>query len=192
VVPGVLFEGWACHFGPVWARLDVLEETLAISAAEDRCCSRGDAQGRGYGPAESDAGTFHGVGVFDQYRATWLHAQDVTQVFGETAVDRRALAQHGRGHAAMTDVTPVSSPSPKVPERFFDVGRRGTGPSSAGPCRRLLPLCAIYPRFQRLDQIITTLPQDLHAVLCVDRAGWWEDGAATARSRLPAHDSAWC
>jgi 1-deoxy-D-xylulose-5-phosphate synthase len=46
-------------------------------------------KGKGYAPAESDAGTFHGVGVFDPETGTTSKSakKTYTQVFGETAVE---------------------------------------------------------------------------------------------------------
>src|SRR5262245_66008385 len=69
VVPGVLFEELGLkYFGPIDGHdLDVLEETLSdLKRFEGPVLLHVVTEkGKGYGPAESDAGTFHGVGVFD-------------------------------------------------------------------------------------------------------------------------------
>ena len=69
VVPGVLFEELGLkYFGPIDGHdLDVLTETLSdLKRFEGPVLLHVvTKKGKGYGPAEGDAGTFHGVGVFD-------------------------------------------------------------------------------------------------------------------------------
>ena len=82
-------------------------------------------KGKGYGPAESDAGTFHGVGVFDPETGTTSKSsrKTYTQVFGETALEIAAqLPDVVAVTAAMTDNTGLKSFASKFPDRFFDVG----------------------------------------------------------------------
>ena len=191
VVPGILFEDLGLkYFGPIDGHdLDVLEETLRDLRRFERpvLLHVVTRKGKGYGPAESDAGTFHGVGVFDPESGATAKStkKTYTQVFGEAAVeiaDRipRAVAVT----AAMTDNTGLKAFAEKYPERFFDVGmaeEHGVTFSAGLAAGGMLPLCTIYSTFlqRAFDQIIHDVAvQDLHVVLCVDRAGLvGEDGA---------------
>jgi 1-deoxy-D-xylulose-5-phosphate synthase len=191
VVPGLLFEEMGFkYFGPIDGHdFDVLEETLSdLKRFEGPTLLHVvTRKGRGYGPAESDAGTFHGVGVFDpETGATSKSAKKTyTQVFGETAVE--IAAQEPRVvavTAAMTDNTGLKAFARRFPDRFFDVGmaeEHGVTFSGGLAAAGLLPITAIYSTFlQRgFDQIIHDIAvQDLHVVLAVDRAGLvGEDGA---------------
>ena len=191
VVPGQLFEEMGFkYFGPIDGHdLDVLEETLSDLKRFDgptllHVMTR---KGKGYGPAESDAGTFHGVGVFDPEtgQASKSAKKTFTQVFGETAVEIAERVPNAVAvTAAMTDNTGLKSFAKRFPERFFDVGmaeEHGVTFSAGLAAAGLLPITAIYSTFlQRgFDQIIHDIAvQDLHVVLAVDRAGLvGEDGA---------------
>jgi len=191
VVPGVMFEELGLkYFGPIDGHdYDLLEETLSDLRRFEgpvllHVVTR---KGRGYSPAESDAGTFHGVGVFDpDTGATSKSAKKTyTHVFGETAVE---IADRVPGAvavtAAMTDNTGLKPFAKKHPERFFDVGmaeEHGVTFSAGLAAGGMLPLCTIYSTFlqRAFDQIIHDVAvQKLHVVFCVDRAGLvGEDGA---------------
>ncbi|HEY6867918.1 MAG TPA: 1-deoxy-D-xylulose-5-phosphate synthase [Candidatus Eisenbacteria bacterium] len=191
VVPGQLFEEMGFkYFGPIDGHdLDVLEETLSDLKRFDgptllHVMTR---KGKGYGPAESDAGMFHGVGVFDPEtgQASKSSKRTYTQVFGETAVEiAERVPNVVAVTAAMTDNTGLKSFAKRFPQRFFDVGmaeEHGVTFSAGLAAAGILPLTAIYSTFlQRgFDQIIHDIAvQDLHVVLAVDRAGLvGEDGA---------------
>ena len=144
-------------------------------------------KGKGYLPAESDAGTFHGVGVFDPETGTASKStrKTYTAVFGETAVEIAArLPDVVAVTAAMTDNTGLKPFAKAHPQRFFDVGmaeEHGVTFSAGLAAAGLIPLTTIYSTFlQRgIDQIIHDVAvQDLHVVFCIDRAGLvGEDGA---------------
>ena len=191
MVPGVLFEELGLkYFGPIDGHnLDVLEETLSdLKRFEGPVLLHVmTRKGKGYAPAESDAGTFHGVGVFDPETgsASKSTKKTYTQVFGETAIE---LAERFPNvvavTAAMTDNTGLKGFAKKFPARFFDVGmaeEHGVTFSAGLAAGGLLPLTAIYSTFlqRAFDQIVHDVAvQDLHVVLCVDRAGLvGEDGA---------------
>jgi len=191
VVPGLLFEELGFkYFGPIDGHdLDVLQETFSdLKRFEGPTLLHVmTRKGRGYAPAESDAGTFHGVGVFDP--ETGLTSKSArptyTQVFGDTAVEiAAAIPEAVAVTAAMTDNTGLKSFARKFPERFFDVGmaeEHGVTFSGGLAAAGLLPITAIYSTFlQRgFDQLIHDIAvQELHVVLAVDRAGLvGEDGA---------------
>ena len=191
VVPGVLFEELGLkYFGPIDGHdYDVLVETLSDLRRFEgpvllHVVTR---KGKGYGPAEHDAGTFHGVGVFDPETGTTSKSsrKTYTHVFGETAVE---IADRHPDvvavTAAMTDNTGLKPFAKKHPDRFFDVGmaeEHGVTFSAGLAAGGMRPLCTIYSTFlQRgFDQIIHDVAvQKLHVVLCLDRAGLvGEDGA---------------
>jgi 1-deoxy-D-xylulose-5-phosphate synthase len=191
VVPTVLFEEMGLkYFGPIDGHdLGVLEETLSDLKRFDQpvLLHVMTQKGRGYAPAEQDASTFHGVGVFDPETGTATKGarRTYTQVFGETAVligDQ--LPRSVAITAAMTDNTGLKAFAKRYPARFFDVGMAeehavtfAAGLAAEG----ILPLTTIYSTFlQRgFDQIIHDVAvQNLKIVLCVDRAGLvGEDGA---------------
>ena len=191
VVPGVLFEELGFkYFGPIDGHdFDVLEETLSDLKRFDEpvflhVLTR---KGKGYGPAENDARTFHGVGTFDPESGTASKGgkKTYTHVFGETALAiAEKLPNAVAVTAAMTDNTGLKPFSQKFPDRFFDVGMAEehavtfSGGLAGGG---MLPLTTIYSTFlqRAFDQIIHDVAvQELKIVLCVDRAGLvGEDGA---------------
>jgi len=191
VVPGVLFEELGFkYFGPIDGHdFDVLAETLSDLRRFEvpvllHVVTR---KGRGYGPAEGDARTFHGIGTFDPDTGTAAKGgkKTYTHVFGATAIEiAERLPEVVAVTAAMTDNTGLTPFSQRFPDRFFDVGMAeehavtfSAGLAAGG----LLPLTAIYSTFlqRAFDQIIHDVAvQDLRMVLCVDRAGLvGEDGA---------------
>jgi len=191
VVPGVLFEELGLkYFGPIDGHdYDVLEETLSdLKRFEGPVLLHVvTTKGKGYGPAEGDAGTFHGVGVFDPETGTTSKSskKTYTHVFGETAIEiAERLPDVVAVTAAMTDNTGLKSFAKKFPDRFFDVGmaeEHGVTFSAGLAAGGMVALTAIYSTFlqRALDQIIHDVAvQNLHLVLCVDRAGLvGEDGA---------------
>jgi 1-deoxy-D-xylulose-5-phosphate synthase len=191
VVPTVLFEEMGLkYFGPIDGHdLDVLEETLSDLKRFDEpvLLHVVTKKGKGYTPAENDACTFHGVGVFDPETGTASKGskKTYTHVFGETALlIGERIPNAVAVTAAMTDNTGLKPFSIKFPDRFFDVGMAeehavtfSAGLSAGG----LLPLTTIYSTFlqRAFDQIIhDAAVQGLKIVLCIDRAGIvGEDGA---------------
>ena len=191
VAPGVLFEELGLkYFGPIDGHnLPVLEETLSdLKRFEGPVLLHVVTQkGRGYGPAEGDATTFHGVGVFDPDTGTASKGAKKTysHIFGETAVlIGERMPKAVAITAAMTDNTGLNKFAKAFPERFFDVGmaEEHAVTFSAGlACEGLVPLTTIYSTFlqRAFDQIIHDVAvQDLKIVLCLDRAGIVGDDGA--------------
>jgi len=144
-------------------------------------------KGRGYGPAETDSSTFHGVGVFDPDTGTASKGAKKTysHVFGETALMiGERMPQTVAITAAMTDNTGLGKFAKAFPDRFYDVGmaEEHAVTFSAGlACEGLTPLTTIYSTFlqRAFDQIIHDVAvQDLKIVLCLDRAGLVGDDGA--------------
>ena len=191
IVPGVLFEELGIkYYGPIDGHdLDLLMDTLAElkQVPGPVLLHVVTRKGKGYAPAEGDATSFHGIGMFDPETGSTSKssARTYTHVFGETAI---AIAKHFPNAvavtAAMTDNTGLKPFSKQFPDRFFDVGMAeehavtfSAGLAAGG----LLPITAIYSTFlqRAFDQIIHDVAvQDLRIVLAVDRAGLvGEDGA---------------
>jgi len=191
VVPGILFEELGFkYFGPIDGHdYDVLEETLSDLRRFEgptllHVVTR---KGKGYAPAEGDATSFHGIGVFDPETGvpTKGSRKTYTHVFGETALEIAArIPEVVAVTAAMTDNTGLKPFALKYPQRFFDVGMAEehavtySGGLAAGG---LKPITAIYSTFlqRAFDQILHDVAvQDLGILLAVDRAGLvGEDGA---------------
>jgi 1-deoxy-D-xylulose-5-phosphate synthase len=190
VVPGVLFEELGLkYYGPIDGHdLDLLTHTLTElkEVPGPALLHVVTKKGKGYAPAETDAGTFHGVGVFDPETGTTSKSarKTYTHAFGETAVEIAAkLPDVVAVTAAMTDNTGLKPFAKQFPERFFDVGmaeEHGVTFSAGLAAAGMIPLTTIYSTFlQRgIDQIIHDVAvQDLHVVFCLDRAGLvGEDG----------------
>jgi 1-deoxy-D-xylulose-5-phosphate synthase len=191
VLPGILFEELGLkYFGPIDGHdLGVLEETLSDLKRFDQpvLLHVVTRKGRGYDPAERDASTFHGVGVFDPEtgEASKGGRRTYSHVFGETAVMiGERIPNAVAVTAAMTDNTGLTGFAKRIPERFFDVGmaEEHAVTFSAGlAAEGMLPFTAIYSTFlqRAFDQILHDAAiQDLKIVLCLDRAGLvGEDGA---------------
>jgi len=191
VVPTVLFEELGFkYFGPIDGHdYDVLVDTLSdLKRFEGPTLLHVvTTKGKGYGPAELDKTTFHGVGVFDPETgaASKGSKKTYTNVFGETAVEIGAQQPEVVAvTAAMTDNTGLKAFSLQFPDRFFDVGmaeEHAVTFAAALAANGLVPLTAIYSTFlqRAFDQIIHDVAvQGLSVVLAVDRAGLvGEDGA---------------
>jgi 1-deoxy-D-xylulose-5-phosphate synthase len=191
MVPGVLFEELGLkYFGPIDGHdLDVLVETLSdLRRFEGPVLLHVvTKKGKGYAPAENDAGMFHGLGTFDPETGavTKGKGRSYTQVFAETAVEiARELPDVVAVTAAMTDNTGLKPFAKEFPDRFFDVGmaeEHGVTFSAGLAAGGYLPLCTIYSTFlqRAIDGIIHDVAvQGLSVVFCLDRAGIvGEDGA---------------
>ena len=143
-------------------------------------------KGRGYAPAESNPGKFHGVGKFDP--ATGLTAQKKTVTFSEAFGRELTLlaAQDDRIcaiTAAMPGGTGLSVFKEAYPKRLFDVGiAEQHAVSMAGGLAKqgMRPVVALYSTFlqRSYDMILHDVGMlNLPVVFAVDRAGLvGEDG----------------
>jgi 1-deoxy-D-xylulose-5-phosphate synthase len=184
--PGMIFEAMKFNYlGPVKGhRLDHLIETF-----ENVKNLRGPVlvhvlttKGKGYGPAENDPTSFHGLGKFDP--DTGIATKSVsevpsyTQVFGETLV---RLAQENKNIAAITaampDGTGLVDFRAKFPDRFFDVGicEQHAVTFAAGlALEGMRPVATIYSTFlqRAYDQVLHDVClQKLPVVFALDRGG---------------------
>lgn len=136
-------------------------------------------KGKGYGYAENDPKSFHGVSAFDvETGEPRSSGESYSNIFGrkmcEIAMQEKRLCAIT---AAMSIGTGLSAFSKKFKDRFFDVGiaeEHAVTFASGLAANGMLPVFAVYSTFlQRgYDQILHDAAlQKLHIVLCIDRAG---------------------
>jgi 1-deoxy-D-xylulose-5-phosphate synthase len=139
-------------------------------------------KGKGYGYAEDDPVTYHGVKEFDvatgQFKAVSAPAPTFTDVFADTLIEAAREDERIVGiTAAMPGGTGLARFEKAFPNRFFDVGiceqhavTLGAGMAADG----LKPVCAIYSTFlqRAYDQYLHDVClQNLPVVFAIDRAG---------------------
>ena len=154
-------------------------------------------KGKGYAPAENDQTAWHAPGEFNV--ESGVRNQDSGQnttplwqeVFGET------LLELAKGNEKIVGITPampsgcsMSIMQKEMPDRVFDVGiAEGHAVTfSAGLAKAgMLPYCNIYSTFlqRAYDNIVHDVAlQNLHVVLCIDRAGIVGNDGATHHGLL--------
>ena len=137
-------------------------------------------KGKGYKPAEENPDRYHGVSSFKIETGEPLKKKsgDYSSVFGDALVE---LAKENKNivaiTAAMTAGTGLTKFKNIFTNRFFDVEiaeqhaiTMAAGMSVAG----LVPVVALYSSFlqRAYDQVIHDVcMQNLHVVICIDRAG---------------------
>jgi len=147
-------------------------------------------KGKGYGFAEDDPDSYHGVGSFsvDGGLANLRLAEQAgkqerrltfTESFSKAVLaacerDKRVVAVT----AAMRTGTGLSALAQKFPDRFFDVGiaeEHAVTFAAALAARGLKPVVAVYSTFvqRAVDQVIHDAAlQKLPVILALDRAGF--------------------
>lgn len=137
-------------------------------------------KGKGYKPAEENPDSFHATGPFnvEDGKAKKEKTLDYSAVFGNKLIK---LAEKNKNivaiTAAMKDGTGLREFANKYPERFFDVGiaEQHAITFAAGLAKEgMIPVVPIYSSFYQrcYDQVIHDVcMQNLHVVMCVDRAG---------------------
>ena len=154
-------------------------------------------KGKGYAPAENDQTVWHAPGEFDV--ESGVRSQESGQnpvplwqeVFGETLLE---LAKRNDKIVGITPAMPsgcsMSIMQKELPDRVFDVGiAEGHAVTfSAGLAKEgMLPYCNIYSTFMQraYDNIVHDVAlQNLHVVLCIDRAGIVGNDGATHHGLL--------
>ena len=156
-------------------------------------------KGKGYAPAENDQTVWHAPGEFNvasgerlQVTGDGLRVPPLWQeVFGEK------LLELAKGNEKIVGITPampsgcsMSIMQKELPDRVFDVGiAEGHAVTfSAGLAKAgMLPYCNIYSTFlqRAYDNIVHDVAlQNLHVVLCIDRAGIVGNDGATHHGLL--------
>jgi 1-deoxy-D-xylulose-5-phosphate synthase len=161
-------------------------------------------KGKGYAPAENDQTVWHAPGEFDvttgERRSDNSKIQEFEdskipplwqEVFGETLLE---LAKENERIVGITPAMPsgcsMSIMQKEMPDRVFDVGiAEGHAVTfSAGLAKAgMLPYCNIYSTFMQraYDNIVHDVAlQNLHVVLCIDRAGIVGNDGATHHGLL--------
>ena len=154
-------------------------------------------KGKGYAPAENDQTVWHAPGEFDV--ESGIRNQESGQntpplwqeVFGETLLE---LAKKNEKIVGITPAMPsgcsMSIMQKELPDRVYDVGiAEGHAVTfSAGLAKAgMLPYCNIYSTFlqRAYDNIVHDVAlQNLHVVLCIDRAGIVGNDGATHHGLL--------
>ena len=135
-------------------------------------------KGKGYSIAEKNPDKYQSVPSFDINTGTLVKEKDYSEVFGDKLIE---LAQKNKNIVAITAAMATGTGLSKFKElyldRFFNVeiAEQHALTMAAGMAKSgLTPVVAIYSSFlQRgYDQIIHDIcMQNLHVVICVDRAG---------------------
>ncbi|MDQ7001522.1 MAG: 1-deoxy-D-xylulose-5-phosphate synthase [Ghiorsea sp.] len=139
-------------------------------------------KGLGYEPAEEDPETWHGLGPYCLKSGSPIkneHApKTYTQAFGDTLID---LAKDDASIVAITAAMPggtgLSKFAKVYPDRCIDVGiaeQHALTFAGGLACSGMKPVVVIYSTFlqRAYDQIIHDICiQNLHVVMCLDRAG---------------------
>lgn len=136
-------------------------------------------KGKGYQPAEETPSDYHGVGSFDpETGLSQGGSASFSAVFGETLTGLAAEDPHICAiTAGMRSGTGLDAFALDYPSRFFDVGiAEGHAVSMAAGLAKqgMIPVFAVYSTFlqRAYDMILQDIAlQQLHVVLCVDRAG---------------------
>ena len=184
VLPNMMFEDLGFKYlGPVDGN-DIEKLEAMLSRAKDLTgpilihCKT--IKGKGYKYAEENPDKYHSTSSFNIETGKPLKSKkaDYSKVFGEKLVD---LAKDNKKivaiTAAMTEGTGLAKFKEKYPERFFDVeiAEQHALTMAAGMAMEgITPVIAIYSSFlqRAYDQIIHDIcMQNLHVVICADRAG---------------------
>lgn len=184
ILPNMMFEDIGFKYlGPVDGNdMEKVEEMLKkakdLSGPVLIHCKT--IKGKGYEPAEKNPDKFHSASRFDVKTGKSLKEKkkDYSKTFGEKLV---SLAKENKNivaiTAAMTSGTGLTKFQAEYPDRFFDVeiAEQHALTMAAGMASRgLVPVVAIYSSFlqRAYDQIIHDIcMQNLHVVICIDRAG---------------------
>jgi len=146
-------------------------------------------KGKGYKPAETNPGDYHGVGPFDIATGKARPCKgniSYTKAFGNTLC---TLAKKDKRITAITAAMPAGTGlidfSKQFPDRFFDVGiaeQHAVTFAAGQALEGMRPVVAVYSTFMQraLDQVIhdVCIP-DLPVTLCLDRGGVVGDDGPT-------------
>ncbi|MEA2690171.1 MAG: 1-deoxy-D-xylulose-5-phosphate synthase [Candidatus Eremiobacteraeota bacterium] len=148
-------------------------------------------KGKGYGIAEGDSRTFHGVGP-GVYHPDEGKLEKITtrptfaQAFADALIAAAERDQRVIGiTAAMPDGTGLAKFAKAFPQRYFDVGiaeAHAVCFAAGASTRGIKPVCAIYSTFlqRAYDQVVHDVAvQGLPVVFAIDRAGFVGDDGPT-------------
>lgn len=187
IIPGMIFEELGIRYvGPIDGNnaegmINTLKNVLIFEGPT--LIHAITKKGKGYIHAENHPEKFHGTAAFDietgEVKGAGVAAEaSFTDAFSDAIMD---LAKDDKKIVAITAAMPEGTGLEKFaeayPERFFNVGMAeqhaitfAAGLAKGG----LIPVVAIYSTFlqRSYDQIIHDVClQNLHVILCLDRAG---------------------
>ncbi len=184
IIPKMFFEDIGFRYlGPVDGHnIEQLENLLKVSKQLDGpvLIHVLTKKGKGYEIAEQNPDKFHATGPFDieTGKSKKEKKADYSKVFGEKLVK---LAEENKNIVAITasmkDGTGLRDFQQKFPNRFFDVGiaeQHALGLAAGMAKDGIIPVVPIYSSFYQraYDQVIHDIAmQNLHVIMCVDRAG---------------------
>lgn len=137
-------------------------------------------KGKGYKIAEENPDKFHAISPFEIETGELKNKKsvDYSKIFGNKLVE---LAKENSKIVAITasmkDGTGLTNFQKEFPNRFFDIGiaeQHAVGLAAGMAKAGMIPVVPIYSSFYQraYDQVIHDVAiQNLHVVLCVDRAG---------------------
>ncbi|MCB1736565.1 MAG: 1-deoxy-D-xylulose-5-phosphate synthase [Gammaproteobacteria bacterium] len=186
VVPGTLFEELGFNYiGPVDGH-DLHDLIRTLRTLRDlngpHLLHIKTRKGKGFGPAEADPCTYHGVGSFDpetgEIAKGGAHSRTYTEVFGDWLCDMAAQDARLVGITpAMREGSGLVRFARQFPNRYFDVGiaeQHAVTVAAGMACDGVKPVVAIYSTFlqRAYDQLIHDVAlQDLDVLFAIDRAG---------------------
>jgi len=190
LIPNNLFENLGFkYFGPVDGHnLEELIYIFELVKGLNKPCliHIKTKKGKGYVPAEENAGHYHGIGA---KRASAAKSPEKTPEAYSDAFGKEIARLGGLDNriclitAAMKYATGCNYFAKQFPERFFDVGiaEAHAATFAAGlAAQNMLPVFAVYSTFMQrcFDQLLHDAAiENLRIVLAIDRAGLsGEDG----------------
>ena len=184
IIPKMYFEDIGfTYLGPVDGHdIEKLESILKLSKQIENpvLIHVLTKKGKGYKIAEENPDKFHAIGAFDVEtgKTKKQKAKDYSEIFGDKLVK---LAEKNNKivaiTAAMKDGTGLRKFSQRFSTRFFDVGiaeQHALGLAAGMAKSGMSPVVPIYSSFYQraYDQVIHDIcMQNLHVIMCVDRAG---------------------
>ncbi len=184
IIPKMYFEDIGfTYLGPVDGHdIEKLESILKLSKQIENpvLIHVLTKKGKGYKIAEENPDKFHAIGAFDVEtgKTKKQKAKDYSEIFGDKLVK---LAEKNNKivaiTAAMKDGTGLRKFSQRFSTRFFDVGiaeQHALGLAAGMAKSEMIPVVPIYSSFYQraYDQVIHDIcMQNLHVIMCVDRAG---------------------
>ena len=184
IIPKMFFEDIGfTYLGPVDGHnIEELQSILTLSKQIDNpvLIHVLTKKGKGYEIAEKNPDKFHATGPFDieTGKSKKEKGKDYSKVFGDKLVE---LAKKNEKIVAITasmkDGTGLTNFSKEFPERFFDIGiaeQHALGLAAGMAIDGIIPVVPIYSSFYQraYDQVIHDIAlQNLHVIMCVDRAG---------------------
>lgn len=179
VIPNTLFDNLGLNYlGPVDGHdIDALKVVLERAKMSNKSSfiHIRTKKGKGYKPAENSPEIYHGISAGTKSPSASV---DYSAVFGHALLN---IAKNNERVCAITGAMPLgtglSAFSDFYPDRFFDVGiaeqhavTMAAGLATTG----YIPVVPLYSTFMQraYDQILHDVClQNLHVVLCADRAG---------------------